>query len=184
MIKKTETLFPEAPRRIALYLKDKLEPILEKEIIRREGGSIDNISKRTGLSPKELITTTEDELRKTKKKLDVGKFLEIDTILIAPRHLYRMPYSFHEKSELVSIPINPNKVMEFKKDMAKPDNVRFEHEFLKRSVKRDEAKTLILNSFDYKPKKRRRKTSKSKRIRSTKRCSRGKTLPANHKKNT
>lgn len=151
--KQTRLMFPEAPRRIAMYLRDKLEPILEREIIRREGGSIDNISKRTGLSPKELITTTEDELRKSKKKLDVGKFLEIDTILIAPRHLYRMPYSFHEKSELVSIPINPDKVMEFRKDMAKPDNVTFEHEFLKRDVKRDEAKTLILNSFDYKPRK-------------------------------
>lgn len=151
--KETRVLFPEAPRRIAMYLRDKLEPILEKEIIKIEGGSLDKISKRTGLSPKELITKTNDDLRKSSKKLDVGKFLEIDTILIAPRHLYRMPYSFHEKSELVSIPINPNKVMEFSKDMAKPSNVTFKHEFLKRDVKQDEAKTLILNSFDYKPRK-------------------------------
>ena len=45
----------------------------------------------------------------TMSKLDVEKFLEIDTVLISSRHLYRMPYSLHEKSGLVSLPINPGK---------------------------------------------------------------------------
>jgi len=34
-----------------------------------------------------------------------------------------MPYSLHEKSLLASIPINPKKILEFEKEMAKPEKV-------------------------------------------------------------
>ncbi len=49
--------------------------------------------------------------------------IEIDTILISSRHLYRMPYSLHEKSGLVSIPIEPNHILLFEKSTAKPENI-------------------------------------------------------------
>jgi hypothetical protein len=79
--------------------------------------------------------------------------LKIDTILISSRHLFRGPYSMHEKSKLVSIPINPNKVLEFKKGFAQPKNIILnKYFFLKRdNVKKGEAKKLITQSFDYKP---------------------------------
>lgn len=56
----------------------------------------------------------------------------IDFGLISSRHMYRMPYSLHEKSGLASIPIDPDKVMEFKKDFAKPENVKVTIRFLDR----------------------------------------------------
>ena len=48
------------------------------------------------------------------------------------RHLYRAPYSINEKSELVSVPIKPeeSEIMNFKKEMAKPDVVRTDVPFL------------------------------------------------------
>jgi len=49
--------------------------------------------------------------------------IEIDTILISSRHLYRMPYSLHEKSGLVSMPIDQNTILEFEKNTAKPENI-------------------------------------------------------------
>ncbi|MDO8481296.1 MAG: hypothetical protein Q7S65_05815 [Nanoarchaeota archaeon] len=50
--------------------------------------------------------------------------IEVDTILIATRHLYRMPYSFHEKSGLVSTPFNPEKVLDFEKKLANPETLK------------------------------------------------------------
>lgn len=79
--------------------------------------------------------------------------LFIDTLLVSSRHLYRMAYSLHEKSGLVSIPIDPNKVLEFDKSNAKPEVVRVPRfKFLDtKNVKKGEARKLIIESFDYKP---------------------------------
>jgi DNA-directed RNA polymerase subunit RPC12/RpoP len=49
--------------------------------------------------------------------------LAIDEILIASRHLYRAPYSLHEKSGLVSLPIDPDSVLEFDKKRCSPEAV-------------------------------------------------------------
>ena len=79
--------------------------------------------------------------------------LFIDTLLVSSRHLYRMSYSLHEKSGLVSIPIDPNKVLEFDKSAAKPEIVRIpKFKFLDtKNVKEGEAGKLIIEAFDYKP---------------------------------
>lgn len=77
--------------------------------------------------------------------LNIGAIIDIDTILISSRHLYRMPYSLHEKSGLASIPFNPEKVLDFKKDFAKPDNVKVsKHRFLdKENIKHGEGSRLL-----------------------------------------
>jgi hypothetical protein len=78
--------------------------------------------------------------------------IEVDTILISSRHLYRMPYSFHEKSGLVSLPIDPDYVMEFEKEMANPDKLLIPmFKFLNRDVEVS-ATQLLLNAWDYKVK--------------------------------
>lgn len=82
-------------------------------------------------------------------KLDVEKILEIDTVLISSRHLYRAPYSLHEKSGLVSLPIDPNHVLDFQKDSAKPENITLTHEFLSRAASPEETKHLFLQAFDF-----------------------------------
>lgn len=57
------------------------------------------------------------------RRFEPSSIVEVDTILIASRHLYRMPYSLHEKSGLASIPIDPDNILNFEKDMAKPESV-------------------------------------------------------------
>ena len=147
----TKDLFPDAPRRIAFYLRDLLKPRLEAAILKIEKNDVNNVSSRTGIPLDKLIQTKiEDGVEK--KSLDVESFLEIDTVLIAHRHLYRMPYSFHEKSELVSVPVSVDKILKFKKQDAKPENVKFNIPFLKRSgIKRGEANNLIVSAFDSYP---------------------------------
>ncbi len=59
--------------------------------------------------------------------------VEVDTILLASRHLYRMPYSLHEKSGLVSIPIPLENILTFDKSLAEPKKISFDVKFLDRS---------------------------------------------------
>ncbi|MGM5481959.1 MAG: hypothetical protein ACQESF_00710 [Nanobdellota archaeon] len=57
--------------------------------------------------------------------------IEVDTLLISSRHMYRMAYSLHEKSGLCSIPFDPDKILHFDKKWADPSNISFsEHRFL------------------------------------------------------
>jgi hypothetical protein len=78
--------------------------------------------------------------------------IEVDTILIAHRHLYRMPYSFHEKSQLISVPIRKEDVLSFSKKQALPEHVDFNVSFLDRMVaKAGEANKLFIAAYDYDP---------------------------------
>lgn len=148
----TKTLFPEAPRKIAAYLKEKLKPVLEKGIMKVEQDKISNIVQRTGLKYEEIVKKEKNSEGFEEFFLDAEKFLEIDTILIAPRHLYRMPYSFHEKSMLISVPVDVNSILKFRKEMAAPEKVKFNIPFLDRkSAKKGEAQQLLINAFDFFP---------------------------------
>ena len=71
--------------------------------------------------------------------------MKIDTLLISPRHLFRVPYSLHEKSGLVSMPFNPEKVLLFEKRFANPGIVKLsKHKFIDRiSAKEGEAIKLL-----------------------------------------
>lgn len=81
--------------------------------------------------------------------LDTRAILNVDTLLISSRHLYRMPYSFHEKSHLISVPFDPDHILQFEKDEAKPENVEIKHPFLDRNVKPAEAGKLWQAVFDF-----------------------------------
>jgi len=61
--------------------------------------------------------------RDFRQKLDIEGIMSIDSLLISSRHLYRMPYSLHEKSGLVSLPLDPEKVLFFEREMANPERV-------------------------------------------------------------
>jgi len=79
--------------------------------------------------------------------------LKIDAMLISSRHLYRSVYSLHEKSGLVSIPVDPDRVLEFDREMAQPKGLRQgELVFLDSSnADAGEAGTLLTEAFDFRP---------------------------------
>lgn len=139
----TKNLFPEAPRRIAAYLKDFVRQHLARAVLEFEDISV--VSRRFGKSFGELVRDG---------SFDPFTILEIDTILISSRHLYRMPYSINEKSGLVSIPIEPGCAKSFVLGTAKPENVMISpHMFLDRSNgDPSEGKRLIIAAFDHLPK--------------------------------
>jgi len=137
----TKNLFPEAPRAIASYLQEMVNRPLGKAIL--EKYNINEIQKMSGKKFNELIKN---------EVFNPFSILSIDTVLIASRHLYRMPYSFNEKSGLVSIPYDPKKILEFKKEEADYKNVVVDKfKFIERDVPRGEAKKLLLQALDFKP---------------------------------
>ncbi|HLC47138.1 MAG TPA: DNA primase small subunit domain-containing protein [Candidatus Nanoarchaeia archaeon] len=139
----TKKLFPDAPRKIASYLQEKIKVHLAAAILQKD--DISKIMKMTGKQFGELVRNGE---------FDPFKVLTVDTVLISSRHLYRMPYSFNEKSGLVSIPIDPDSVLSFNKESAKPEKVLVDREFLSReSILHEEAKQLIVQAFDHAMKK-------------------------------
>jgi len=81
---------------------------------------------------------------------DPLSIVEIDTILISSRHLYRAPYSLHEKSGLASIPINPYDVLSFEKHMANPTTLNIsKYDFLdSENTEKGEATNLLVLAYD------------------------------------
>jgi hypothetical protein len=83
------------------------------------------------------------------RQIDIERLMDVDTLLISSRHLYRAPYSLHEKSGLVSIPVDIDDVLNFEKEMAKPENLKKVINFLPRKGKSDEARQLFIQAFDF-----------------------------------
>lgn len=82
------------------------------------------------------------------QKFNVQALIEVDTILLASRHLYRMAYSLHEKSNLVSVPFAPEHVLAFEKSEAEQDVVDYTKFFLDpASVRRGEGADLLAKAL-------------------------------------
>ncbi|MBS3165514.1 hypothetical protein J4444_00170 [Candidatus Woesearchaeota archaeon] len=145
----TKDLFPEAPRRVASYIKESIKETLGKRILEFEKGNISAVQEKVGLPREEITRYEKNEWGDNVAKLQVDGFLEIDTVLLASRHLYRMPYSLHEKSGLVSMPIDPNKVLEFEKSMADPEKIVNIIPFMERNVSGESGRQLLREAWDY-----------------------------------
>lgn len=149
----TKDLFPEAAKKIALYIKENIKEELGKRILEFENNDFNRIKEKVELSGEEITRYKTDYFGDRIAKLNVDNFLEIDTILISSRHLYRMPYSLHEKSGLASLPIDPEKIMPFDKKMAQPDTILAPmFTFLDRKVSGESARELLLQALDFKVK--------------------------------
>ena len=137
-------LFPEGLKRIAAYLSEIIKKELAKKILDKEDISL--VIKKTGKTFNEIVKNGE---------FNPYSILTIDTVLISSRHLYRMPYSLHEKSGLVSLPLNPDTVLDFKKEDADPKKVKVsKFRFLDdENAVKGEAKKLIVQAFDFSSKK-------------------------------
>ncbi len=147
----TKTLFPEAAKKIAAYVKENIKEELGKKILAFENNDFGKVKEKVELEAADITSYEKNSFGDKVAKLNVDKFLEIDTVLISSRHLYRMPYSLHEKSGLVSLPIDPDKVMEFQREMAHPDKVLTPmFIFMDReNVTPGSAKRLLVQALDF-----------------------------------
>jgi DNA-directed RNA polymerase subunit RPC12/RpoP len=205
--KKTSEMFPEWPRRICAYLKEKSRPFLEREMSSEDAkflskfkrgvrcetckniseekekilylcngckteieNTLENFERKRIIRCPKCSKQMEEKLRskfffcnlcnKNSKNNpenfnesvimeDIFEVLGLDVILVSPRHLFRMPYSLHEKTSLASVVINPEKVKDFEM-IRDADPMRVTpRDFIPNSIP-GEAKQLLINSLEYK----------------------------------
>ncbi len=136
--KDINSLFPDAAMIVSIFLKDSLKDKIG-EILQKDYG-IKKISEIFNMKEVDLYTEGE---------FDPYKVIEIDTILISERHLFRMQYSLNEKKWLVSLPIDKDKLEEFRLEDANPEVVNTKIDFFDLKPSKDEAKRLFLDSYDH-----------------------------------
>jgi len=135
-------LFPDGPRRIALFLQEKIREFLAKMLLEKDSVAV--IAEKVGKEQSELFAQS---------RFDPFAVLDIDTVLISSRHLYRMPWSLNEKSGLASVVISPDAILSFDKYSALPSIVEVKGSFLDPDmVVPGSAKRLFVEAFDFQPK--------------------------------
>ncbi|MHA2066300.1 MAG: non-homologous end-joining DNA ligase LigD [Candidatus Thorarchaeota archaeon] len=145
--KNVARLYPDIARQAGLYLKDFIREDLSRKLLKKQ--SAEKVSEETGVSLGKILTDT---------GIDPFAFIEIDPVLISPRHLFRAPYSLNKKSFLVSLPIKPTQIEGFEKEMSRPEKIKADLKFLS-SSEPDEAGLLFAETADWysKVKSRRKK---------------------------
>lgn len=119
----TKEMFPELPRIITRYIMAKTK---EKLIEKVSDLSRPNKYVKDYSAPKEVMP---------------------DLILVSPRHLFRMPYSLHEKTALASVVLNADEIENFEMKDADPMKVQIKN-FMP-EVKEGEAKELLMQALDW-----------------------------------
>lgn len=72
----------------------------------------------------------------------------LDLVLVAPRHLFRMPYSLHEKTALASVVISKEEIRGFAPRDANPLNVKIKN-YLPDNYE-DEGRNLLIAALEWK----------------------------------
>jgi DNA primase catalytic subunit len=120
---KTSDKFPEYPRILVKYIIEQTKSSL-----------IEKISKLT--RPNKYI-----------KDYQAPKEVMPDLILVSPRHLFRMPYSLHEKTSLASIVLKPEEIENFQMIDASPMKMQIRN-FMP-NCKEGEASELLVQALDW-----------------------------------
>lgn len=133
----TKDLYPDSLRVISSYLGMVIEEKLRDYMLERM--SMEEILEQSGKAEEQLFKN---------QQFNPFSIVDLDTVLIANRHLFRSPYSLHEKTWLVSLPISPSIILKFEKEMAKPEWVDFNHLYINREAAKNGAE-LIIQAFDW-----------------------------------
>lgn len=120
---KTSDMFPEWARIITKYLME----MTKKELIEK----VTELNK-----PSKYI-----------KDFQASEEVMPDLVLVSPRHLFRAPYSLHEKTALASVVLNPEELENFDLSDANPMKAKVRN-FFPESEK-GEASRLLIEALDW-----------------------------------
>ncbi|HLD37699.1 MAG TPA: DNA primase small subunit domain-containing protein [Candidatus Nanoarchaeia archaeon] len=126
---KTSSMFPEWPRIITKYLNE----LIKKQLVER-------ISEMTTGKTSKYIKGEEEVGDAVKKVMP-------DLVLVSPRHLFRMPYSLHEKTCLSSVVVPKEKLLNFSPNDANPLKIK-PMSFMPKAEK-GEARELLIQALDW-----------------------------------
>ncbi|MBI2546876.1 MAG: hypothetical protein HYW23_00315 [Candidatus Aenigmarchaeota archaeon] len=131
----TNALYPSLAQTLIEYIKWYSKDSLKEKLLALD--EPENLAKRIGKSLKEIVTENE---------LDPYKVISMD--IFGSRHLFRLPYSLHESSLLVSLPIKPERIDKFQKDDAKIESAKVEERFLI-PKERNDAEGFLVEAMDW-----------------------------------
>jgi hypothetical protein len=80
-------------------------------------------------------------------EVDLAELMGLDLIMVSPRHLFRAPYSLHEKTALASVVLSEKELEEFDLKDADPMKIQIK-DFIPNS-KENEAEKLIREALDW-----------------------------------
>jgi hypothetical protein len=126
-------LYPQLARGVVDYLRDQLEKKMKEKVLNH------------GFEEEMQTDEGEDPYQVSDIENDWGQ-----------RHLFRMPYSLHDGSWLVSLPIKEEEIDGFEKTDAEIEKVDFDTGFLE-EYEENEASNLVVQSMDFIEKKRKEK---------------------------
>ncbi len=125
----TAKRFPEALQALAGYVRENTKERIMEALVEEEGGVTSLMSTVTGA-----------------KDLSPWNFVDIEQNW-GSRHLFRAPYSLHNTSWLVSVPVKLFKLKHFTREAAEPGNVQTGQSFL--DNKPEEAANLFVSAMDW-----------------------------------
>lgn len=130
-------LYPELARKVISYLKDYVFERFEKSLYKK-------------YSEEDLAQQINKPLGKivNEEGLNVYEIVDVDPIVVSPRHLFRLPYSLNAKSFLVSLPLDPKDLGDFERINARAKDVKVSEGFLDR-WEENGAELLIAESVDW-----------------------------------
>jgi len=154
---KTANMFPEWARVVLNYINSRVKHVVTEKInqlnykdakydfvkkyIRREGGILNLFDKSNNSSLEEQT----EALKQSDES--VNKEVIPDLVLVSPRHLFRMPYSLHEKTSLASIVIDKDKIDKFELKDADPMKVKVRNFYPR--AEEGEARELLMSALDW-----------------------------------
>lgn len=122
-------MYPEVPRAMAGFIREKISERLLDSLVKSEGG-VAALMRTAGA-----------------KTLSPYEFIDIEKEW-GNRHLFRMPLSLHEKTWLASVPLAEKQLKKFEPAQAKPENIKkFDSIFLRN--KPDEASELLVQALEW-----------------------------------
>ncbi len=163
--KPTRTQYPLIPQAIVFYLKTRVIPKFMDEVLkiddvyeiaRKLEIPVENLIAAEGLDVDRIIGPSKigemDDAQRSETKIVegfVGRTIS-EYALFTSRHMFRLPYSLHESSFRVSLPIKISQIDKFEKDDALPDKVRVKETFINcNDVCAGDATPLITEAMDW-----------------------------------
>jgi len=145
-------MFPELPRNMGLYLKEYIRERLERELLKSY--QMEQLA--------EQVKKNVGGISGDNSVLDPFKIVDLDTVLISPRHLFRMPYSLNKNSFIVSLPVKPSQLDSLQREDADPMThiIKVKQRFLD-SAEANEAEMLVAETIDWYSKRRAREDKKA-----------------------
>ena len=135
--KPTVLQFPDLARKVASYLKVVVKEELEKSLLKK-------------YSPEELAAQVKQPIGKivTEDGIDPFQIVDIDSILLSTRHLFRLPYSLNKNSFRASLPIKPENLESFRPEDSGPEKIKASLGFLDLGEE-GEMELLVTEALDF-----------------------------------